>query len=78
METYNLKKLELITIKTCIKNNSGSSQDEIAKLLGISVRTLQRKIKKIGIIWNPNESNAIQFLQSIGYSITKNDINEKI
>lgn len=46
IKTYNLKQIRNRVINTCIDNNPTENIDDIAKKLGISVRTVQRFIGK--------------------------------
>lgn len=60
LNTYNLKKIKNQIINTCIDNNPTLNIDEIAKLLGISERTVHRflgKARKIKRVKQCKEGN---------------------
>lgn len=46
---YNMQAWEKALIEKCMNDNPTFNQDEIAKLLGISERTLIRKVQELNI-----------------------------
>lgn len=52
IKTYNLEEIERIAIITCLNEHKGFSLLEIAEILGISERTLYRKLNKYDIRFN--------------------------
>lgn len=76
MNNYNLKKLEIETILKCFKEYPEKTVAEVAQLLGIDEKALQKKIEECG--GNIEElsaiariAKAIRLLESNGYTITK-------
>jgi hypothetical protein len=55
-----------------INNNPNISSTEVAKILDVSVRSVYRYKKILGIIQTPQkEINAVEYLKSKGYTVFK-------
>lgn len=70
--TFNLKSVEGRTIRECIDKYPDITQVKLCKLLGISYRTLFRKLKDHNIDWHNSDlktKRSISYLLSKGYEI---------
>lgn len=73
LTNWNLIEAEKIIINHCLNNNLDKSFKDLSQLLGISERTLYRKINDYNIPLKPKklEFQAISFLTKKGYKIEK-------